>query len=32
MCGRFALFASGEEIAERFRLAEVPALPPQPTS
>jgi putative SOS response-associated peptidase YedK len=27
MCGRFALFASGEEIAERFRLADAPALP-----
>jgi putative SOS response-associated peptidase YedK len=29
MCGRFALFASGDELAERFRLAEAPALPPR---
>jgi putative SOS response-associated peptidase YedK len=26
MCGRFALFASGEEVAERFQLSEVPLL------
>jgi putative SOS response-associated peptidase YedK len=26
MCGRFALFASGDEIAERFQLAETPVL------
>jgi putative SOS response-associated peptidase YedK len=26
MCGRYALFASGDEIAKRFRLAEAPQL------
>lgn len=26
MCGRFALFAAGEEVAERFQLAEIPSL------
>jgi putative SOS response-associated peptidase YedK len=24
MCGRFALFASGEELADRFQFAEMP--------
>jgi putative SOS response-associated peptidase YedK len=26
MCGRFALFASGEEVAKRFQLSELPIL------
>ncbi len=26
MCGRFVLFASGDEVAERFQQAEIPAL------
>lgn len=26
MCGRFALFAAGDELAERFRLSEAPLL------
>jgi putative SOS response-associated peptidase YedK len=29
MCGRFALFASGDELAERFRLAETPLFEPR---
>lgn len=29
MCGRFALFASGEEVAERFHLPEVPLFDPR---
>lgn len=29
MCGRFALFAAGDELAERFRLAEAPVLEPR---
>jgi putative SOS response-associated peptidase YedK len=28
MCGRFALFAAGEEVAERFQLAEAPLFVP----
>jgi putative SOS response-associated peptidase YedK len=28
MCGRFALFASGDEVAERFQLAEAPLFDP----
>ena len=26
MCGRFALFVSGEELAERYPFVEIPAL------
>jgi putative SOS response-associated peptidase YedK len=29
MCGRFALFASGEEVAERFHLTEPPLFDPR---
>jgi putative SOS response-associated peptidase YedK len=29
MCGRFALFASGEEVAERFQLPETPLFEPR---
>jgi putative SOS response-associated peptidase YedK len=29
MCGRFALFAAGEELVERFQLAEFPHLEPR---
>jgi putative SOS response-associated peptidase YedK len=29
MCGRFALYSSGEQIAEAFDLAEVPELFPR---
>jgi putative SOS response-associated peptidase YedK len=29
MCGRFALFASGEEVVERFRLRESPLFEPR---
>jgi putative SOS response-associated peptidase YedK len=29
MCGRFALFASGEEVAQRFQLSETPLFDPR---
>jgi putative SOS response-associated peptidase YedK len=29
MCGRFALFAGGNEVAERFQLAEAPLFDPR---
>jgi putative SOS response-associated peptidase YedK len=29
MCGRFALFAAGDEIAERFQLVEAPLFDPR---
>ncbi len=29
MCGRFALFASADELAQRFQLAETPRLDPR---
>jgi putative SOS response-associated peptidase YedK len=29
MCGRFALFASGDEVAKRFQLSETPLFEPR---
>lgn len=29
MCGRFALFISGDELAKRFQLAEPPLFDPR---